>query len=385
MYPNILRIDKSSDISFDNKSHDRPPEDAIPSNTAASYDITNLRPAQRVRARDFTLFKLLPAELRAFVWEFACAPPGPRIHYLDPIAAPNDDGHGLWWDVGYLRWRENYSPGCEQRQRVRWEISEYTKDLKFKWTGRELLAVCVEARNTFLRLGQKLTNSSLYGGRPRHKLSDMIQTTDVICIRAGASNHDLRQVSPPGMRQICPSDERPAPRRLALEIPTDARYRILCPSPQTSQGRSFLPHWLCVYRQNQKFMQFEVVYILDQHIKPWAHYDHQAGMPPGMYAEAFEGHHGSKFVSVDPDNKHAVRLWNIPEYCWEVLENVRSFPDLPQFYTGKTSLEFSDHWRSCYWGFFPKAKMRFLACVNESSQSQEDYNWRPKSGFPFTW
>jgi hypothetical protein len=188
------------------------------------------------------------------------------------------------------------------------------------------------------------------------------------------------------MATVLGVDARPAPCRLALKIPDDARWRICPPRrPRMSQFRYFVPGWLCTYRQNQQFMQFgrfEVVYILHPHIRPRAHYDRQEDMPPGMYAEAFEGHHDSTFVSIDPHNRHAVQFWDIPEYCWEILKNSRPFPHLPHMNAGALSREDRAYWRRCEDGSLPKATLRFLACVRESSQTQQhDERW-PKHDFP---
>lgn len=134
-----------------------------------------------------------------------------------------------------------------------------------------------------------------------------------------------------------------------------------------------MPHWLGHYNNQQKFMHFdrlEIVYVLAHHIKPRAHYDHQQVMPPEMYTEAFDGHHGSRFVAIDPEDNQAVQLWIIPEHCWKILECVRPFPD---FFSRRVSDD--SH---------PKAKLRFLACVRESSQVQQLDDESPNSGFAFT-
>ncbi|KAK7735771.1 hypothetical protein SLS63_003729 [Diaporthe eres] len=147
------------------------------------------------------------------------------------------------------------------------------------------------------------------------------------------------------------------------------------------QFSKLLPKWLGYYIEKQKFMRFdrlEKIYVLDQHIKPRAHYDHPEDMPPDMYTEAFDGHHGSKFVAIDPKDKRTIQLWNIPRHCW----NIFRFPHLPYFHL--LSLEPSDDDQLMMYTFASTAKLRFLACVRGSSQTPRVDTESPNSGFAFT-
>lgn len=384
----FLSTRKSSEISVDYRNSGRPP----------GWPIANIiRPSQtqRSQTRAFPFFKLLPAELRIFVWEFAYyATPGssvPRIHFLEPTVKPNDDNFVTWWDRnGQCR---HYVPGSQRGQRIHWEVSESTDDPAFWWSGRELLAVCVEARVVFLKLNQKATFDPVHRPHVRHKISDTIQTTDIMCIRAGIATYGSWKIPtrdellPNGVRQFCYHTERPLPRRLALELPADAKYH-LGPTPRSFPV--FVPYWLHIYGHNHNFMRLgrlEIVYILDKRIKPRAQYDRQEDMPSEMYTEVFEGNYGRKFVAIDPEDRRAVQHWIIPQYCREALEIRGPFSLLPLLVPGTTvdNIVYQARYpllalRSRYRNY----KLRFLACVKESSQTQQLGDDRPYSGFAFT-
>lgn len=376
----IPRTDKSSEASVHHGSSDRSPGEPIPLMPLAPDDTTTPGSAQQPQTQVtvFTLFQRLPAELRVLVWEFACAPPGPRIHFLEPIADPDDEGRGPFWHQE-RQWRENYCHGCERTPRIHWEISERTNGPCLQWSGRELLSVCIEARRVFL--DQKTTSLTSRGEQPRVGFSEMAQTEDIICTRASHGYRD--DFTYPlntdfGERQtgFCHRDERPSPRRLALEVPV--AFESL--NRRDRFDNWLMPKWLFHYGCRQKFMRFdrlEIVYVLDQHITPRAHYDQQQVMPPDMYTEAFDGHHGSKFVAIDPEDEQAVELWNIPKHCWDIS-------GFPYFPTLISIFDVNDGRHFIVDGHIPKVKLRFLACVRESSQTQQLDDESPNSGFAFT-
>lgn len=380
-----LRIEKPSEASVGDESSDCSPGKSKPSTAAPPDDPTRSGSAQQPQTQVtvFHLFQRLPAELRVLVWEFACAPPGPRIHFLEPIADPHDEGRGPFWDALRRRWRKNYCHGCERTPGIHWEISKRTKDPCFQWSGRELLSVCIEARRVFLN--QKTTSLTSHREQPRVEFSDIVQTEDIICIHTGLLvRGDFMEPLYPGFGErqtgFCHRDERPSPRRLALEVPVAAES-----SDHLGRFYWLMPEWLGYYSENEKFMRFdrlEIVYVLDQHIKPRAHYDHQEDMPPDMYTEVFDGHHGSKFVAIDPEDKKAVRLWNIPRHCWRILSLVRSFPNFLDLVI--TSNEDRHYYNQHISDDYPNAKLRFLACVRESSQTPQLDTEGPNSGFAFT-
>lgn len=369
------RTDKSSETSDDNESPDRSPGETVPVTAAAPDDTTRpgspQQPQTQVTA--FPLFQRLPAELRVLIWEFACAPPGPRIHFLEPIADPYDEGCGPFW-FKHGRWQENYSPGCERTPKIHWEISERTKDPCFEWSGWELLSVCIEARR--VSLNQKTTSLTSRKEQPWAKSSDMVQIKDIICIRASFRDDPMSRLIPGfGQRGFCYYDEQPSPRRLALEVPIPAEF-----SDSLDRFSALIPQWLGHYSTEQKFMRFdrlETVYVLDQQIKPRAHSDHQESMPPEMYTEAFDGHHGSKFVAIDPEDGEAVKLWDIPKHCWNILGFLHSFFHL-------LFAEQSDDNQPITIDLLPKPKLRFLACATESLRTPQLDTESPSSGFAFT-
>lgn len=354
---------KSSQDSLDPDGSDRSSGEPVPSTPAVTVDTVEHNPARQPQNRVFTLFKRLPAELRILIWEFACAPPGPRIHFLEPIA-DSDKIHKV-----------SYTSFEEWVPEIHWEISEHTKDPCFQWSGRELLSVCTEARRALL--SQKTT--SLFPSREQPRVASSVPTTDIMCVRAGYATrgnfvYSLNPASGFGFFErvtgYCPRDERPSPRRLALEIPVYAE------SP--NHYRRFdklMPAWLGYYGRRQKFMLFdrlEIIYVLGRRIKPQAHYDHVGDMPLEMYDEAFDGHHGSKFVAIDPEDKQAVQLWIIPEHCWKILRSLGGFP------------YFHSHNNHTIDDSLPRAKVKFLACVRESSQTRQLDDHSPYYGFVFT-
>lgn len=147
-----------------------------------------------------------------------------------------------------------------------------------------------------------------------------------------------------------------------------------------------MPEWLPHYGENQKFMRFdrlEIVYVLNQDIKPRAHYDHQEGMPPDMYTEVFGGHHGSKFVAIDPEDEGALQLWNIPRHCWVILNCGRILPHFLGIVFPSNEGRHSYNQRISEFSP-PKVKLRFLACVRESSQTPKLDTESPNSRFAFT-
>ncbi|KAG6368317.1 hypothetical protein INS49_002522 [Diaporthe citri] len=388
----FLSTRKSSKTSVDYRNSGRPP------GWPTSYDIIRPSRAQQPQTQAFTLFKLLPAELRVFVWEFAFyatpGPSGPRVHFLEPMAKPNDDDFVSWWDRDGQYCHRHYVPGCQRGQRIHWEVSGSTDDPGFWWSRRELLAVCVEAREVFLKLNQKATFDPVHRPHARQKISDMIRTTDIMCIRAGTAtcgswkSPKTDELLPNGVRQICYPNERPSPRRLALELPTAAEYQ-LGPTPRSLLV--FVPYWLSMYGPKHGFMYFgllEIVYILDQGIKPRAQYDCQEDMPSEMYTEVFEGNHGSKFVAIDPEDRRAVQHWIIPEYCRAALELRGPFSLLPLLVPPTTFGPISGpsrfEWQYIHSNRYLKYKLRFLACVRECSQTQQLGDDRPYSGFAFT-
>lgn len=379
------RADKSSETPGNHASPDRSPGESLSLTAAATDDTTRSGSAQQPQTQIFTFFKRLPAELRVIIWEFPSAPPGPpRILFLEPIADPHDEGRGPFWDAHWRRWRDNYCHGCERTPRIHWEISARTNDPCFQWPGRELLSVCTEARRVFL--DQKATSLTSRREQLQAEFSDIVQTEDIICIRASlrASGNFMDPLYPGlGERQtgFCHHDERPSPRRLALEVPITA-----VSSSHLSTVSALLPEWLIHYGENQKLMRFdrlEIVYVLNQDIKPRAHYDHQEGMPPDMYTEVFGGHHGSKFVAIDPEDEEALQLWNIPRYCWVILNCARTLPHFLGIVFTSNEVNYCYNQRISE---FPpsKVKLRFLACVMESLQTPRVDTESPNSGFAFT-
>lgn len=330
----------SAEGSLDPGGSDRSPGNPnSPAPPAPDKTIGTQRPQTRV----FTLFNRLPAELRVLIWEFACAPPGPRIHFWDPSADP-DEVH--WYG------RDDSISVMKLSSRTHWSVTERTYDPLFEWYGLQLLSVCAEARRVFIRAK---TTSLVWN--PAHylaALSDMEQTTDVLCIRGGRGMHSSPLPDPDLDEEDCYPRERHPPRRLALEIPppADSRYCGWLVQPMST--------WVVYYGETLAFMKFdrlEIVYLLDPHIKPKSHYDRHQAMPPEMYTETFDGHRGSKFVAIDPEDKQAVLLWDIPKHCGTMLECVRLF------LTGFLNLQrISDP-------PLPDPKLRFLACVSESSQT----------------
>lgn len=358
-----LRTDQSPEASVDHENPGRPPESPVPSMPVTPDDTIRPDPAQQPQTRAFTLFKRLPVELRFLIWEFACAPAGPRIHFLEPIAIP--DEHPVGEDPGSERKRTS---------RIHWGSSVHTNDPRFQWSGRELLSVCIDSRRVFL--DQKNTNVTSRTEQTQVERSNMVQTTDIICIRAGTAIKGLfiRPLDPwnfVGVElELAQRGERPSPRRLALEVPA-AAYSIFCGGWRFQYVR---PNWLRHGSDKQKFMRFvrlEVVYIFDQHIKPRAQYDHQEVMPHELYTEAFEGHNGSRFVAIDPEDKQAIQLWIIPEHCRRIVEFSQHFPD--------------NDYRSHLLDppFLPNPKLRFLACVKEGLQTQPIDDGSSKSAFAF--
>lgn len=374
------RTDKSSETAVDDESPDRSPGETVPVTATAPDDTTRPGFAQQPQTQvtAFPLFQRLPAELRVLIWEFACAPHRPRIHFLEPKADPHDEGRGPFW-YEHRRWQENYCPGCERTPRIHWEISERTKDPCFQWSGWELLSVCVEARRVFL--DKRTTSLTSRKEQPWAKSSGMVQTKDIICIRASRGFRDgFMSLLDPGFGErqtgFCLYDEQPSPRRLALEVPIPAEF-----SDSPDRLSALMPEWLYHYRTEQNFMRFdrlETVYVLDQQIKPRAHSDHQESMPPEMYTEAFDGHHGSKFVAIDPEDAEAVKLWDIPKHCWNILEFLHSL-----FFHLLFAEQSNDNQTRTI-DFLSKAKLSFLACATESSQTPQLDTESPSSGFAFT-
>lgn len=373
-----LRTDQSSQASVDHESSGRPPDNPVPSMPVVPDDTTRPGPAQQPQTRVFTLFKRLPVELRFLIWEFACAPARPRIHFLEPIAKPDEDGRVLPW-YRSQGWRQDRGiTRGEKAPGIHWETSKYTNDPCFQWSGRELLSVCIEARRVFLDQKTKglLTSCT---EQTQVERSNMVQTTDIICVRAGvamsrSSNHPLypREFGEPAFG-FCHRDERLSPHRLALELPA-AAY----PAFRRWPYHSVVPNWLG-YNAMQTFMRFnrlKVVYILDQHIKPRTQYDHQEGMPHEMYNEAFESHHGSKFVAIDPEDKQAMQHWIIPEHCRVTLESARYFPAVE---CGRDDLVLLGYPADSP----PDDQLMFLACVKEGLQTQPIDDGSPKSAFAF--
>lgn len=132
--------------------------------------------------------------------------------------------------------------------------------------------------------------------------------------------------------------------------------------------------WFIEYCESLMFMGFdrlEIVYMLAHDIKPQARYDQHQAMPPEMYTEAFFGHHGSKFVAIDPEDKQAVQLWIIPEHYWTMSEWVRRL--LPRHWGTKG---ISDPHL-----FDPQ--FRLLARVSESLQTQQLDDPGDSSGIAF--
>lgn len=370
---------KFSQNSVEPDRSDRSSGEPVHSTPAVTDDTVEPSPARQPQDRVFTLFKRLPAELRLLIWEFACASHEPRIHFLEPIADTDDEARGPFWHR-HRSWRDVYCPESESTPIIHWEISERTKDPYFQWPGKQLLSVCNEARRVYLDQETTSRREKLRVGFP-----DMDPTTDVICVRAGFASRGYYVASflnGMGERETgyCYPDERPSPRRLALEIPVPTDHPDFRGLLST-----LMPQWLKYYGRKQKFMQFhqlETVYLLDQHIKPRAHYHHQEDMPTDTYTESFDGHHGSKFVSIDPEDKQAVQSWNIPEHCWNILRCVRPFPHFLNLFG--TSNADTDHNQRIIDGSLPRAKMRFLACVRESSQAQQLDDESPDTGFAFT-
>lgn len=117
---------KSSQDTLDPDGSDRSFGEPIPSTPAVTNDTVEASSARQPQNRVFTLFKRLPTELRILIWEFACSPPGPRIHFLEP-KADSDETHNFFYF-----YFEKWVPEAH------WEISERTKDPCFQWSGREL-------------------------------------------------------------------------------------------------------------------------------------------------------------------------------------------------------------------------------------------------------
>lgn len=339
---------KSSRNSLDPDRSDQSSGETVPSTPAVTDDTVEPSPARQPQNRVFNFFKRLPAELRLLIWEFACAPPGPRIHFVEPIKVSDETNKFFY--VSSERWVPE----------IRWEISEGTSDPCLQWSGRDLLSVCTEARRALLNQ----QTMSLISSREQLRVASSDPTTDIICVRAGYATrayfmHLLNFGFGEREHGYCVRDERPSPRRLALKIPVDA---VLDSPYGFHRFQRLMPYWLGRNGREQKFMlfdQLEVVYVLDKYIKPQAHYDHLGDMPPEMYAEAFDGHHGSKFVAFDPEDKQAVQLWTIPEHCWEILRCVEGFP------------YFNNHNNHTRYDSLPEIKLRLLACVRESSQTQQ--------------
>lgn len=123
-----------------------------------------------------------------------------------------------------------------------------------------------------------------------------------------------------------------------------------------------MPLWLNHYGHKQKFMRFdqlEAVYLLDRDIKPRAHYRHQEDIPPEMYTEAFDSHHGSKYVAIDPEDKQAVQFWTISESCSNILARIKDYAPF-SYMTVSCDADYNRRIRN---DTLAKAKLRFLACV----------------------
>lgn len=352
---------KSSQDSCDPDRSDRSSGEPVPSTPAVTDDTVEPSSARQPQNRVFTFFKRLPAELRVLIWEFACAPPGPRIHFLEPIA-DSEKVH-----------RFSHASSEEWVPEIHWEISEHTKDPCFQWYGRELLSVCIEARRALLNQ----QTMSLISSREQPRVASSVPTTDIVCVRAGFPTRgyfpysmNLRFGLSERDTGYCPRNERPSPRRLALETPVFAEF-----PHHYRRFDKLMPAWLGCNGREQKFMlfdQLEVIYVLGRRIEPQARYDHVGDMPPEMYDEAFDGHHGSKFVAIDPEDKQAVQLWIIPEHCWKILRSLGGFP------------YFRSHNNHTIDDTLPRAKVKFLACVRESSQTRQLDDHSPYYGFVFT-
>lgn len=371
------RIDEPSKAYSSNKSSENKLGEPVLPTPAAPDDTIRTIPAYQPQPRAFTYFMRLPAELRAFVWEFALVPPGPRIHFLEPCPKPNHGERDVWWDRDRKRWCDGHASGIRRQrgERLHWEVAKATDDPVLRWSGRELLAVCVEARNIFLKLKHKTTSQRSNQEQRRQTISDVMRTTDIMCIRAevafyqpdgGSKVLDRERPWHDELRPFCRRHEQPSPRRLVLEIPCFASRELNQFRPHGFP--SFVPYWLFLYREKQEFMNFgnlKVVYILDHHVKPRAHYDHPGDMPPGMYTEAFEGHYGSKFVAIDLDDKRALQHWYIPWHWGQLLLPPRGSKFLSPFRRWMTNL-------------------KLLACVKEGFRTQRLEDGRPESRFVFS-
>lgn len=252
--------------------------------------------------------------------------------------------------------------------RTHWSVTERTYDPLFEWHGLQLLSVCVEARRAFIRA--KTTSLVWNPAQYLAALTDMEQATDVLCIRAAREMEDpMSHLTGPDLddRDCYPWGRHP-PRRLAFEIPAQADLR------DRDQLTRPMLIWVRYYAVTLVFMEFnrpEIIYLLVHHIKPKAHYDRYQAMPPEMYIEVFDGHHGSKFVAIDPEDKQAVLLWVIPKLCWALLECIRPY------LSGLINLQrLSDP-------LLPDPKLRFLACVSDSSQTQQLDDPGHNSGIAF--
>ncbi|KAJ0122588.1 hypothetical protein J7T55_003102 [Diaporthe amygdali] len=277
-------VNKLSKLPPDHMSPDRPSQPLVLSPPATSDVLMGPSVTQRPPAETFTLFKLLPSELRLRVWEFACAAPGPRIHFLEPIVD---------------------SDGAEEGQKMRWEVTKSKDDPSFRWSGQELLDVCIEARSVCLK--HKTTGNSLGREQSHNSISDMVQTSDIVCVRIEKTNNGIF-VSPSNPRfgrvekQFCDRDKRPSPRLLALELPLN---------PPNQHGWWYpllVPSWSS-YGDVQNLLQLDqldVIYILDQHIKPRDDCNNQPVIAPEKETEVFEGHLDSKFISINPEDDHAL-------------------------------------------------------------------------------
>lgn len=351
---------KSSQNSLDPERSDRSSEEAVPSTPAVTNGTVEPSPARQPQNRVFTFFQRLPAELRLLIWEFACAPPGPRIHFLEPIDASYENLKFVYRSSGILD------------PEIHWQISEGTRDPCFQWSGPKLLSVCTEARKVLLNQ----QTMSLISSREQPRVASSVPTTDIICVRAGyATRGSVVYSKNLGSRfsardtGYCPRDVRPSPRRLALEIPVaaESHWKYL-------RFDKLLPAWLGYCGRKQKFMLFdrlEVLYVLGRGIRPQAHFDHVRDMPPKMYDEAFDGHHGTKFVAIDPEDKQAVQLWIIPPQCWIVSRNLGGFP----YFSSRNNHTIDNS--------PPMVKVKFLACVRKNSQTRQlDDRW-PYSGCVF--
>lgn len=354
-------VNKLSKLPSDHMSPDRPSQPLVLSTPATSDVIMGTSSTQRPPAETFTLFKLLPSELRLRFWEFACAAPGPRIHFLEPIVDSDDAQGALFWDRQNLCWCDDYRPGYERARKMRWQVTKSKDDPSFRWSGQELLDVCTEARSVFLN--HTTTGNSLAEEQSHNRASDMVQTSDIVCVRVEKTNNGIF-VSPSNPcfgrveKQFCDRDKRPSPRLLALELPFN---------PPNQHGWWYpllVPSWSS-YGDVQNLIQLDqldVIYILDQHIKPRDDCNNQRVIAPERETEVFEGHHGSKFISINPEDDHALQHWAIPRYCWEIFQYFCSFRFTPRDGNGWVRVPENSRRRH---------QVKFLVCVKEGSLARQ--------------